>query len=559
VTELSIEQVRERAHESSEENPTQRLVAVLIMTATVLAAVTAFLQTQSGTRQAVADRDAQAASVATMSAFVESNRRFSEQSVIAALPSDLGWLRFYLLLDATGSATPYSLALSRSYGAAQAAAQRQVNGLFGGSYRANGGFDYEAFYADQLKPGYRTGEVQKAAAKERSGWAAKRGRYITVITIFAVALFLLGLTLTVPARAGRPFVWMGTAVALGATIWGVVLFAHSVPKRSEAGIDAYVDGAVKIDVAEQLQPEGQRPATYRAALADLTRAIRKNSSYREAYFTRGYVYFSLDLLRPGGPRGSEVGRADLKHAIHLDSKDYVSWGNLGASDFWLGDYGAALEENQKALSLNKRDPIFEMNEGLYLAVLGRTDDYRAQLVALRDVLAHIPDWLRHQSLVRYEQVIRLGERYRQQIAPQVETFNQDLLKIAHEIEVSTRMYGDPTPRSTAAKVGRLAFGLSSDGTTVRARFHYTGMKPGDRWLYDVYVNGERSDTYSSGPPRRWAKSGFPSDGSLVLTLRTTATTVGDIFKAPRWESGTAIRAEIFVDGNLLSAREYSIP
>src|SRR5687768_6858938 len=79
---------------ATSEDHHQRLVAVLIIVVTLLGAVVAFLQTQAGNREATADRNAQQASVATMSALVETTRRNAIESQTYDVSNDLDWEGF---------------------------------------------------------------------------------------------------------------------------------------------------------------------------------------------------------------------------------------------------------------------------------------------------------------------------------------------------------------------------------------------------------------------------------------------------------------------------------
>jgi hypothetical protein len=130
----------------------------------------------------------------------------------------------------------------------------------------------------------------------------------------------------------------------------------------------------------------------------------------------------------------------------------------------------------------------------------------------------------------------------------IEAFSQDLLGISHQIARSEQLYGRPTPPHTDAKVGPLVFQLAT-AKDLKVTFRYTGVKPTDHWLYQTYVDGVRERSFSFGP-QLWAKSGFLApDGGVTLTF-----TLGG-----GWARGTRVRTEVFLEGNLLSARQYTIP
>jgi tetratricopeptide (TPR) repeat protein len=551
MTELPLEKLRERARELQAEHPEpiQRVVAVLIMIVTLLAAVVAFLVTEAGTRQDRANREAGQAALITSRDTAETGRAFLERSAADALRQDFTGLEYALGRGAAAAdRTPFSQDLARAYAQAAAVLGAKADSLFGAKYTTRSGFDYYAFDIDQYKPVFAASELQQAAARERGGWSSKRGRYIAVITIFAVSLFLLGLTLTVPPAARRPLVWAGSLVAAAAAIWGIVIFAGSVPKPSDAAIHYVADGEAKLAVVVQ-QPAALQPAIYYGIAHDMTAAIAIVHDYRQAYLVRGTVAFHLDLLNQAGPKGSAAAAADWKRALELDATDYVAWGDLAAAEFWLGDYEAALTGNERALALQPQDPTFNMNEAAYFQVLDRQVDYRAQLERLRTVLAALPTALREQVLQQYHVVFQLAERYRPKIAAAATRFQQDLLGIADQIEVSNRLYNRPTPPHIDTTVGPLKFEFLHDRTLLRVGLSYRQMARDSLFLRQVLIDGSKSSLYSTDAVR-WEKTRLrlPS-GSAFFTLLAPA----------GFKSGSTIRVEIYVDGNLLSAGSVTVP
>lgn len=544
MTEIDHAEISEMA--ASEEHH-QRLVAVLIITVTLLGAVIAFLQTQASNRESTADRNAQQASVATMTALVETTRKDTVEGQSYDESNDLDWAGFEYenVAARPGSAEFFAGALGRANRAAarQLAAYRA--GLFGPKYRrSNAELDLVTFLEDEWKPFYRSAESQKAYAAERDGWSGKSDRYITVITVFAVALFLLGLSLTVPGGAQKPFLGMGSAVGLGAAMWGLIVFTGSVEKPVPTAIEAYVQAQAKADFADSSGDEARIRKSWGEVVSQATRAIKARDDYTAAYRVRAGAYFRLDFLRPRGPRGSGDARDDLERATSLEPGDYIGWGNLGAAQFWLDDYRAALRSTERALELQPDDAVFNMNRALVLSILGDEEDYADQLGTVRQVLANEPSWLRNDAIRRYGDVFRLGLQYRRNIADGIARFRDDLHKIDREITNSLRLIGQPTPRTVDAKARRFTFALSDDRRVLEVHFEYEGMKTGQRWLYDVYLGDERQEGLSA-PPERW-RFDVP-DGGLVLTLTRSA-----------WKRGDAVRVEIFVEGSLIGVGRTTI-
>jgi hypothetical protein len=168
-------------------DPIQRAVAVLIMVVTVMGAGVAFLQTQAGDREAVAGRRAQEYSVRTLAALVGAGSMAGRRETNFDVSNDLYAQSIYLNATATrgGPAAGYAAALAEAYGRVSTGVAERAEGLLGSEL---GGAGFERFYLDQYVPTYAAVEYQKAFARERDGWGSKGSRYVTVITVFAVAL-----------------------------------------------------------------------------------------------------------------------------------------------------------------------------------------------------------------------------------------------------------------------------------------------------------------------------------------------------------------------------------
>jgi hypothetical protein len=279
----------------------------------------------------------------------------------------------------------------------------------------------------------------------------------------------------------------------------------------------------------------------------MTRAIEARPDFLEAYLARGSAYFNYDLaVRPGGPQGSPQARDDWRTVVRLDPEDFAGWLDLGAAQFWLQDYPAALRSTRRALEIKDDEPISNLNYALFFMADGDAAGYERQMQRVREVMESIPSWLRNAVMVRYQVVIDRGLESRPAIADGIRTLREDLLRMVHEIEVSNQVNGTPDPPPVDAMVETPAFALSPDGKTLEVTFDYSGMESGQPWLYRTYVDGFRNDSYSIAPQP--FDFDVP-DGGILLT-----------FTDPnRFRTAQVIRVEIFVEGNLLTAGEFTVP
>lgn len=549
MTELSLENVREHAREFEEEHhePIRKIIAVLIMSISVLVAGAAYFETRAGNREALAERVQQQAMIVSIAASAASSRNESEEFTTNEMYEELASLSN----DALGLTSVYARELEKAYGAAAAKVGCSYTHLFGSQYQQpHCGFNYWRFFEDQQRLPALASANATAAAQADRGWAGERGRLVTVITIFAVSLFLVGLTLTVPPSARMPFLFLGSFAAVLALLWGIVIIASSVKSPSERAILAFANGSAALTTAEsetsQRVPEAQIIAKYQNVVALSDTAIAAGENGANAYIDRGDAYLELDLSRPQGPRGSVVARADFSRAAAIDPENYIAWGDLGAADFWLGDYRGSLAATERALSLPDPDPTFDANEALDDAVLGQTIAYHRSLARLRARFEHVPSTLRDFVVALYRTAVVDAEAFRPAIATRVEAFDQDLHSIADSVTVAEKDDGAPTAPPSPASVTYLGYSASGDHLTIN--FRVSGMKPAMSYLDYVYVN---NSAWAPFGPEPWSKAaGQLTRGVFSWTLTSPTDT--------RWARGTHVLMEIFVDGSLRAAKEFVV-
>jgi tetratricopeptide (TPR) repeat protein len=516
----------------------QRLVAVLIMVVTLLGAVFAFLQTTASNRTAQATRRADAAAVGAMAQVATAASHISAEDRLWALAYE----------DAV---TGFSLLASGDEAAAAAHfASRDV--LLAHSdlaaYQTAAGLDRARFVEDALAPSYRAAEYQKAYAAERDGWGAKGGAFVAMVTVLAVALFLLGLSRTsVAANSGTLLAGAGAALAAVAVVWGLVVLARPVPAASDEAIEAYVDGRVALNsLAWETDPARLEEGLTRADAA-FTAALEARPGYFDAYLGRGAARFRLDFLGPAGPDGSEGARDDCARAVALNPLDAVAWGNLGASRFWLGDLEGAGEATRRALELDPDDLVFNLNRALFFTMEGDTAAFAEQWDAVAGLAAgdDVPAWLRSYTFVNFAEVVEeaIG-RFPEQAAA-LGVFREEVVRLDHQIGVAKRFYGTGTPPPVATEAAAPAFTLSEDRTRLVATFAVTGAAEGQSWLWRTYRGGLEDGTLS-GEPQAWT-FGVPDEPALTLTL--------DL--AGGFAAGVPVRVEVFIEGNLLQVGEYT--
>lgn len=553
---LTQETVRERALHALEERPTslQRWVAVVIMVVTVLAAGTALLERQAATDQAHADRKARIAATQAIRAGVDWRTVLGEVDALA--PGAPGYTTLAEKLSGRhdSNRTEWTLALSEAYQHATGSLQGLRNDFFGKRFvQADGRFDYEAFNVAYLAPSVEIDELRSAYARERTGWATKRGFYIADLTTFAVALFLLGLTLTVPPGTRGLFIGVGSAFALGAAAFGIWAWLQPVERvqREVKAIHAYALAAAEDNLRGSLSDPRDRDITGRV-IDHATRAIEAKRDYAAAYELRADALISLDLSREGGPVGSDAAVDDLAKAIEIHRHDYFAWVNYANALFWRGEYQKALDANEHARAINDDRPYVHIAQALYelMTTDGPTppSSYQADLAKIREVLANAPSSARTRALEGFVQGTFLALRYTLRDDPdgraKLLRFHSDL----QEISASLKTFGSPDPQPTNAALHVFAYGLDADRTHLVIALDAQQMSSTDRWFYSTYVDGIINGNFTSFPALWSAGGNVPNDRQCIKFTDVNG------FKA-----GSVVWTEFFVNGHFSRWFEQELP
>ena len=264
------------------------------------------------------------------------------------------------------------------------------------------------------KPSDATFAVEDAFNQLRAAWQGRAGLLSVVLTLFAVGTYLFGLSLSLDIGVRRLLVGLGVVlVSVGVVSLVALQFtrpetttslceikAASVAECNQSNSDvkaaqAYADGVYALNTFYM------KPGTdgLKNADAALTTAISDRPGFAQAYLERAEVRFLM-----GSPLGSgavaelassaslQMEGSDLQRAYDLGLQDKLTLDGIAANRLLLaitqansGDYGTALTYLNDALSLDPNDPLLYYNKGL--ALLGQGSTAAAQR-AYGDAVAH---------------------------------------------------------------------------------------------------------------------------------------------------------------------------
>jgi tetratricopeptide (TPR) repeat protein len=237
---------------------------------------------------------------------------------------------------------------------------------------------------------------QQAAAETSASWASKRRLEIGIVTLVAVALTLLGLSLTVDEGVRRYLLWPAGVIVAGCVIGFGWVLSQPVANTPTAAIKAVAEGDRQYNLRDfrgavkaYSQALKIRPDYPNALLGRASATILANSPQRNS------VQFVITTSTTAAYRSAI---ADLSQALRDGGDNYLTLLNLGAADFHVRDYAACVQYSQQAIALNPGPPLPWMNLAIGLLAEGRTAEALRTYRHVIQLIAARPDPAERQEL-----------------------------------------------------------------------------------------------------------------------------------------------------------------
>jgi tetratricopeptide (TPR) repeat protein len=547
----------------------KRLVAILIASVTVLAAIVTFLQSNAGAQAAQAGRDAQRFAIQAMGRKTGGQARVSYdwQGAFQAW-AELNDLA--LLADTTRddpAAVRYRAVRDRMI---------DLSPLLGERYfdAGSGNWpDVPAYEADTyLVETTELSERYAASAARQNAWSDRAGVHIVQLTLLAVSLALFGLSTTLSAASRRLFIAAGAGVVVVTLVWLIAVAAQPIPALADHAIEAYARG---VGLAHQNETED--------AIAAFDEALAAAPDYANALYERGNAHYTLNDL--------DQAAADYEAAAAAGRDDtYVGW-NLGWTYYLQGRFEDAARVDARVLEKDAGLIGVRLNLGLARLAGGETDAARAdyaeametaaQVVADAQAAGQEPPaslwfYLDAGSLDLQNLVDRLNEDVHDWTqAPSPETIKdpdaaqraaQELIAELKSLTASLEFTGRPPGERPAARISAFQFAreVTDDAgdfvqydvadafhyltKKVQVLFDYEEMQPGQPVLYKVYRNGAEytSLRLSEEWPAELAESGSAQ--------KPLSYAYSKLFILPAGRYGV----EMYVDYHLMQRGSFSI-
>jgi tetratricopeptide (TPR) repeat protein len=369
---------------------------------------------------------------------------------------------------------------------------------------------------------------QQLVVEQRVTWNAKSSQYDTVLTVLAVAIFLLGFTLVVGRKLRPPLAVPGLVLAVTCAAWTLQIYTKPTPEVDTTAIDATATG-------RHLESQGE----YAAAIGQFDAALESTPDYAEALTSRALTTVleaNPDLLvtlawTDTSETVLDDAAADVEAALDAGGeKDPATWAVGAVIAMGQGDWDRAAEFLDEGISLN------ELAAELYL--------WRsAAAIALGD-RDGAEDWL-ERAVAKFSD---LGEDSVRSVSAQylslleyVAATEPDRTELASDAErsalrtVSENTKGEPLePESSPGAAIDSAIVAFDDGTTT-VDLEVTGVDDGATLVVAVYEDPG-------------AGNGFIQSPEIFYAGPTGPGTDGVTFTTPRTCHPTEHRVDLYVEG-----------
>ncbi len=252
------------------------------------------------------------------------------------------------------------------------------------------------YFYDELQGADRARLIQAGADEIDRAQEGKASTYNAALTVLAVALLLLGLSLTI-GRSRLVLFVPGLLMGLFCGAWAVTIAQRDMPILEEAAIDEVV-------VGDKLVSQGK----YEDAIAAFTRALEIRGDYAEALSARANARFlaggPTDMQRRTvvniiDPASRDLAIEDSLAAIrHGAGDDPEVVGRLGALLFHANRMDDSARRSRAAIALNPQRHIYWMNLGAAQLGSGRDGDAARSYDRALELVAAEPNAISRQAL-----------------------------------------------------------------------------------------------------------------------------------------------------------------
>ncbi len=527
-----------------------RIVTILMALITLWAAVIGVFESRAGINEDLAAQRAQMYAVSAFGELIRADQRVSHSLDVYTSWYEAGEqiVQFQSAADAARMSGDESSAqvLEASITRWQASREQlaELTPLLASGYDR----DYVRYFEESHRGSYLEYERQQGAMREADGWGNKADTYVSVVTMLAAVLFLLGISLTIENWLRYVFLGCGLLMLVVSGVWVMMVYLEPVQATSEEAMEQFVEGLILSNVAFAA-PEDQTGEINEQALGAFEAALELDPIYADAYQSHGNTLLEK-RLKGADPETNAQAAASMQVAIELGNDNSVVYTNLGWAYTLSGEYAQAIDALQHAIELEPTECLAYLNLGVAQLGAGQTDEASTTYdSAVACMLEENPD--------ERANLFASGELDLVDLAS-VERDNPDVAEALldyKETAVSLATLEEIEPEQTTAEVSEIAFAgaITADGgfldvgesfapgaPAVYTILRFEQMPAEAPWMVRWYHEDELYQTYSAEWP--------DSAGGGQSWVRITGSPM----------PAGAYQAEVYVSGKLIAREGFEV-
>jgi tetratricopeptide (TPR) repeat protein len=223
------------------------------------------------------------------------------------------------------------------------------------------------FFSSGDEEAIRLSALQDAANAAGNDWQSQAVSYTAVITIFAVALYLFGLSLTLGKESQRLFAGVGVGLVAIGFLWAMFILLTPPKPVADDAAKEFAEGQVGYETAASQED-------YRLAADHFSKAIQLRPNFALAYLRRSSSEYLAGSPQASGyvtftdPKALDAAEADLQKAKDLGLANYEVLTNLGAYQFQEAvfnnkpeDFQKSIDTTREAMQIDPNDTLLKFN------------------------------------------------------------------------------------------------------------------------------------------------------------------------------------------------------
>ena len=242
------------------------------------------------------------------------------------------------------------------------------------------------FYTAAAEEAYRLSALENAANTTSEAWGSQAAGYTAVLTMFAVALYLFGLTLTLGRESRRLFAGVALVLVAVGFGWSAWVYLQPPDKISDRAADEFAAGEVAFFTASSREGFVQAAEHYRKTVELRPEFALAHARLSKAEYQAGSQQGIIGYSTMSSPEALDIAISELERARALGLETFAMLASLGAYHYQRGILNDSTEDlresvaiTEEALALDPDSDLIKLNLGLGQLAAGEEEAARQNL------------------------------------------------------------------------------------------------------------------------------------------------------------------------------------